>query len=283
MTAQSIPAPTAGCADCPLFNNAQLVKLGINMDNFDYIVALAGNPNTGKSTVFNALTGLRQHTGNWPGKTVARAEGGYLYGEKRYKLVDLPGTYSLLSTSADEEVARDFILFGQPTVTVVVTDATRLERNLNLALQVLEITDKVVIALNLIDEAERHGFTVDERRLTRDLGVPVVPTVARKGLGIPELLNAISEVATGKFQTKPRHLQYRDSKVESAVNRLVTQIETGFPGVPNARWVALRLIDGDPSIIKAVHDGTLGDLAQSKNPENSTVIPSGMIAVEAVG
>ena len=142
------------------------------MDDWDYIVALAGNPNTGKSTVFNALTGLRQHTGNWPGKTVTRAEGGFLFGEKRYKLVDLPGTYSLLSTSTDEEVARDFILFGQPSVTVVVVDATRLERNLNLALQVLEITDRVVIALNLIDEAKRNGISVDERRLSRDLGVP---------------------------------------------------------------------------------------------------------------
>ncbi len=237
MTAQltAVPAPiapTAECATCPLFNNAQLVKLGISMDNFDYIVALAGNPNTGKSTVFNALTGLRQHTGNWPGKTVTRAEGGYIYGDKRYKLVDLPGTYSLLSTSADEEVARDFILFGQPTVTVVVTDATRLERNLNLALQVLEITDHVVIALNLVDEAQRHGMVIDERRLMRDLGVPVVPMVARKGLGVPELLNAIGEVATGKFETKPRRIQHRDPQVEDAVSQLITSIEASFPVCP---------------------------------------------------
>ena len=159
MTVQGPAAPTAACATCPIYNSAQLVKLGISMDNWDYIVALSGNPNTGKSTVFNALTGLRQHTGNWPGKTVTRAEGGYIFADKRYKLVDLPGTYSLLSTSTDEEVARDFILFGQPTVTVVVTDATRLERNLNLALQVMEITDRVVIALNLMDEAKRHGLT----------------------------------------------------------------------------------------------------------------------------
>ena len=135
-------APSAACATCGLFNNAQLRKLGINTENFDEVVALAGNPNTGKSTVFNALTGLRQHTGNWPGKTVARAEGGFLFNDRRYKMVDLPGTYSLLSTSLDEEIARDFILFGQPNVTVVVADATRLERNLNLVLQVLEITDR---------------------------------------------------------------------------------------------------------------------------------------------
>lgn len=265
-------APTADCATCPLYNNAQLVKLGINMDNFDYIVALAGNPNTGKSTVFNSLTGLRQHTGNWPGKTVARAEGGFLYGDKRYKLVDLPGTYSLLSTSTDEEVARDFILFGQPTVTVVVTDATRLERNLNLALQVLEITDRVVIALNLIDEAKRHGLTVDDRRLSRDLGVPVVPMAARNGVGVPDLLSAIAQVAEGQFQTKPHRIKYRDSNVEAAVTRLVAQIESDFPNVPNARWVALRLLEGDPSIVRAVSEGSLGNLARSTAPEQPNVV-----------
>ncbi len=139
-----------------MHNAGVLQRLGVDMTDFDYVVALAGNPNTGKSTVFNALTGLRQHTGNWPGKTVARAEGGFSYGDQRYKLVDLPGTYSLLSTSYDEEVARDFILFGQPDVTVIVVDATRLERNLNLALQVLEITDRAVVCLNLMDEAQRH-------------------------------------------------------------------------------------------------------------------------------
>ncbi|MGB5660791.1 MAG: FeoB small GTPase domain-containing protein, partial [Thermoanaerobaculia bacterium] len=137
------------------------------MENWDYVVALAGNPNTGKSTVFNALTGLRQHTGNWPGKTVARAEGGFSIAEARYKLVDLPGTYSLLSTSVDEEIARDFILFGKPDVTVVVVDATRLERNLNLVLQVLEITDRAVVCLNLMDEAKRKGLEIDHRRLAR--------------------------------------------------------------------------------------------------------------------
>ena len=168
MTTQTQPAaPTAACETCPLYNAAALKKLGINMDSWNYVVALAGNPNTGKSTVFNALTGLRQHTGNWPGKTVTRAEGGYSYNDATYKLVDLPGTYSLLSTSTDEEVARDFILFGQPTVTVVIIDATRLERNLNLALQILEITDRVVVALNLMDEAERHGLKIDERQLAR--------------------------------------------------------------------------------------------------------------------
>src|SRR5210317_1361275 len=134
----------SACETCAHFNAEGLKKLGIKTDNFDFVVALAGNPNTGKSTVFNALTGLRQHVGNWPGKTVTRAEGGFSLAGARYKLVDLPGTYSLLSASQDEEIARNFILFGQPDCTVVVMDATALERNLNLAFQVLEITDKVV-------------------------------------------------------------------------------------------------------------------------------------------
>src|SRR3989339_2138794 len=164
------------CANCPAHNLGNLKKLGINMSNFNFVIALAGNPNTGKSTVFNYLTGLKQHTGNWPGKTVTRAEGGFEYNEKKFKLVDLPGTYSLLSTSTDEEVARDFILFGQPDVTIVVADATRLERNLNLVLQILEITEKAVVCLNLIDEGKRHGIVVDERALMRALGVPVIPT-----------------------------------------------------------------------------------------------------------
>jgi ferrous iron transport protein B len=243
------------------------------MEKWDYIVALAGNPNTGKSTVFNALTGLRQHTGNWPGKTVMRAEGGYLYDGKRYKLVDLPGTYSLLSTSTDEEVARDFILFGQPSVTVIVVDATRLERNLNLALQILEISSRVVVALNLMDEAKRTGLEVDVRQLTRELGVPVVPLVARRGEGIPDLLKAIAEVATGQYVTRPHRIRYRDPQMERAVHRLVTQIERAFPGLPNARWVALRLLDGDPSIVEAVRTGTLGSLAERTIAHSEQLIP----------
>ena len=167
--------PADACAACPAHHLPNLEKLGVDMAGHDFVVALAGNPNTGKSTVFNALTGLRQHTGNWPGKTVTRAEGGFAAGGRRYKIVDLPGTYSLLSASLDEEVARDFILFGQPDVTVIVVDATCLERNLNLVLQVLEITDRAVVCLNLMDEARRRGLDVDPRRLARDLGVRVVP------------------------------------------------------------------------------------------------------------
>ena len=250
----------AGCESCPVHHAANLKKLGVDMENWDFVVALAGNPNTGKSTVFNALTGLRQHTGNWPGKTVTRAEGGFEYGDNKFKLVDLPGTYSLLATSLDEEIARDFILFGQPDVTVVVVDATRLERNLNLVLQVLEITNRVVICLNLIDEAERHNITVDHRRLARDLGVPVVPTVARYDEGFPDLLAAINEVASGETLASPYHVKYNHPKLDQAVTQLITQIEDAFPQVPNARWVALRLLDGDERIIQAVEQGELGEL-----------------------
>jgi ferrous iron transport protein B len=220
----------------------------------------------GKSTVFNALTGLRQHTGNWPGKTVTRAEGGFEYGGHRYKIVDLPGTYSLLATSLDEEVARDFILFGQPDVTLVIVDATRLERNLNLVLQVLEITDRVVVCLNLMDEARRHGLQVDERRLARDLGVPVVPTEARRGKGLAELLQAIGDVATGAAVCKPHRLRNESPALKHAISQLVASLEIVFPGLPNARWVALRLLDGDERIAEAVRKGELGELHQPAEP-----------------
>jgi len=230
---------------------------------------LSGNPNTGKSTVFNALTGLRQHTGNWPGKTVTRAEGGFEYGDHRYKLVDLPGTYSLLATSLDEEVARDFILFGQPDVTIVVVDATRLERNLNLVLQVLEITNRVVVCLNLVDEARRHGLEIDERRLARDLGVPVVPTVARQDVGIPELLAAVSEVASGQTVGKTYRVKYESPALKHAVIELSQKIEKTYPDLPNARWVAMRLLDGDERIAEALRKGELGDLTHGDLEQRS--------------
>ncbi|NWF65213.1 MAG: 50S ribosome-binding GTPase [Chloroflexi bacterium] len=259
MTTQT-QTTSAACETCPVHNAAALKKLGVDMTDFDFVVALAGNPNTGKSTVFNALTGLRQHVGNWPGKTVTRAEGGFLYGDNKYKLVDLPGTYSLLATSLDEEVARDFILFGQPDVTIVVVDATRLERNLNLVLQVSEITNRVVVALNLMDEAKRHGLQIDERRLARDLGVPVVPMSARQGEGIPELLQAVSEVAKGEVAGKPYRVKYVSPELKRAVEQLTARIESAYPDLPNARWVALRLLDGDERIAEAMRKGELGDL-----------------------
>ncbi len=254
--------PSEACATCPAHNLANLLKLGVDMTDWDFVVALAGNPNTGKSTVFNALTGLRQHTGNWPGKTVTRAEGGFASAGKRYKLVDLPGTYSLLSTSYDEDLARDFILFGQPDVTVIVVDSSRLERNLGLVLQVLEITDRVVVCLNLVDEARRHGLAVDARRLARDLGVPVVPTAARYGEGLAQLNQAITEVAIGQVVCKPRRNGNQSPELKRAAIHLAEKVERVFPGLPNTDWVALRLLDGDERIAQAVRRGELGSLQQ---------------------
>lgn len=248
------------CANCPVHNMGNLKKLGIDMSNFDFAVALAGNPNTGKSTVFNYLTGLRQHTGNWPGKTVTRAEGGFEYNNKKFKLVDLPGTYSLLSTSTDEEVARDFILFGQPDVTVIVVDATRIERNLNLVLQILEITDRAVLCLNLMDEAKRNGISLDERTLAKELGIPVVPASARQGEGMSELLNMIYQVASGGYICKPYRIKTSSTELNAAIEKLSKEIEKEFPGLPNLRWVALRLLEGDQSIINAIRNGDLGNL-----------------------
>lgn len=253
----------SNCEDCPVHNLGNLTKLGINMNQFDFVVALAGNPNTGKSTVFNALTGLRQHTGNWPGKTVTRAEGGFEFGNKRFKIVDLPGTYSLLSNSTDEEVARDFILFGQPDVTVIVVDATRLERNLNLVLQVLEITDRAVLCLNLMDEARRNGITIDDRQLAKQLGIPIVPTSARQEEGIPELLKYIYEVATGSYVCRPYRLEKTSPSLEKAISQLTNKIKTEFPELPNARWIALRLLEGDQKIIDSVQNGELRNLSRN--------------------
>lgn len=265
-------APNETCANCSIYRAANLKKLGVSLTQTDYVVALAGNPNTGKSTVFNALTGLRQHTGNWPGKTVARAEGAFEYDAKRYKIVDLPGTYSLLSTSLDEEIARDFILFGQPDVTVIVADASRLERNLNLVLQVLEITDRAVLCLNLMDEAKRHGLTVDERQLSRDLGVPVIPAAARSGQGLPELLQAIAEVASGRIVCRPHRLADEPPALKNAINELIAQLKAAHPDLPNARWVALRLLGGDERMAEALRQGELGRLERPANVAAEAVL-----------
>jgi ferrous iron transport protein B len=270
-TPSTVTAPHQACADCGVYRAAQLKKLGVKVDKWDFVVALAGNPNTGKSTVFNALTGLRQHTGNWPGKTVARAEGGFEYSDRRYKLVDLPGTYSLLSTSVDEQIARDFLLFGRPDVTIVVADATRLERNLNLVLQVLEITDRAVLCLNLMDESRRRGITIDDRQLARDLGIPVVPCAARQGDGLPALLAAVADVATGKGSGRPHRISQDPPALESPLRELVAMLETTYPGIPNARWVALRLLGGDEHVAQGLRTGELANLLAESRPASTPV------------
>jgi len=261
------------CASCAQHREQSLVRLGLSPDKWDYLIALAGNPNTGKSTVFNALTGLRQHTGNWPGKTVVRAEGAFEHEGDRVKIVDLPGTYSLQAGSVDEEVARDFVLFGRPDVTVVVVDATRLERNLNLVLQVLEITDRVVVYLNLMDEARRHGIAIDAGKLEAELGVPVVPGVARQGVGIDELLAVAHDVATGARSTEPYRFEEYAPTVERSIAELLPTIEAVFPGVPNARWVALRLLNADEAVQEAIRSGELGQLGRDGAHDGRSLPP----------
>ncbi len=256
----SSACPPSACESCSVARG-HLEKLGLRLDKWDYVVALAGNPNTGKSTVFNRLTGLRQHTGNWPGKTIARAEGGFAYSNRRYKIVDLPGTYSLRSASPDETVAREFLLFGRPDVTVIVADANALERNLNLALQVLQVTDRAVLCLNLMDEARANGLIVDPRGLASDLGIPVVPCSARSGEGIDNLLHEIDAVATGEVVCKPYRLKLDVPGLRELLADVTRRLKEAFPSLPNAQWIALRLIEGDRVVADLVARGEVGQLS----------------------
>ncbi|PFA63226.1 iron transporter FeoB [Bacillus sp. AFS015802] len=218
-----------------------------------YRIALAGNPNTGKSTLFNLLTGLRQHTGNWPGKTVIHAEGEFHHKDTDFTIVDLPGTYSLYSNSADEEVARDYIIFDKPDVTLVVLDATSLERNMNLALQVMEMTDRVIVALNLMDEAKKKGIEVDSEALREKLGVPVVKISARNKTGIKELLDVVHEMAQGNIPTTPYRMTYSQD-IEAKIGELAPKVRQMIGDEFPIRWISLRLLDGDESILSSLND-----------------------------
>lgn len=223
----------------------------IGKKNNQYIIALAGNPNTGKSTVFNYLTGLHQHTGNWPGKTVVNTRGEFSYNDNEYILVDLPGTYSLFSSSIDEEVARDFICYGNYDAVVVVTDATCLERNLNLVYQISELTNKVITCVNLIDEAKKKNIQIDKDGLQNSLGIPVVLTAANKGIGMDNLKTEIEKLAVKKKTPIPNKTIYSD-----VIENLVEQVEKKLEpyDIINKRWIALRLIDSNYDIFKKLDE-----------------------------
>ena len=216
----------------------------------DITVALAGNPNVGKSTIFNAMTGMRQHTGNWPGKTVERKEGTVRCSSGEIKVVDLPGTYSLTAVSVEEIIARDFIVLEKPHVTVVVVDATSLERNLYLVTQVLELTDNVVVALNMMDQAEAEGIKIDVRMMSRLLGVPVIPVVATRKKGIDDLLEAISGVATGRIRMTPLKIEF-SPEIEDMISKIESWLK---PEAYPARWLATKLLEEDTAVAAMLRD-----------------------------
>lgn len=227
----------------------------------DKIIALAGNPNVGKSTIFNNLTGLNQHTGNWPGKTVANAQGRYRHKDRNFILVDIPGTYSLMANSVEEEVARDFICFGNPDATIVIVDATCLERNLNLVFQTLEITKNVVVCVNLMDEATRKGIIIDLTKLSLLLGVPVVGTSANKGLGISQLMDVVYNLTAGQIPLHPIVITY-DEIIEDIIDTLKPEIEKTLllKGILidninlNSRWISLKLLESEPVILQSLNN-----------------------------
>lgn len=218
----------------------------------DKVIALAGNPNVGKSTVFNELTGLKQHTGNWPGKTVTNAQGYCRYEANGYILVDLPGTYSLAAHSAEEEAARDFICFEEPDAVVVVCDATCLERNLNLVLQILEITSKVVVCVNLIDEAQKKKIDIDINGLSEKLGIPVVATAARSKDGLDRLMHAIDSLFKDNTADFDHPIYYPDY-IEDGISSLQSTVDSLCPNTINPRWLSLKLLENDDLTICSVN------------------------------
>lgn len=237
-------------------------KIERNYNN-EKIIALAGNPNVGKSTVFNSLTGLNQHTGNWPGKTVTNAQGRYKYKNNTFILADVPGTYSLMANSEEEEVARDFLCFGNIDAVVVVTDATCLERNLYLVLQILEVTANVVVCVNLLDEAKRKGIHVDLKELSSQLGVFVVGTSASTGEGLDELMETVYQVTVNKNSFIPLETRY-DEIIEKSLGLIEPRVKELLHKQLSSRWIALKLLDGDEKLLNSIEKYLELDMLQDQ-------------------
>ncbi len=247
--------------------------------DYDKVIALAGNPNVGKSTVFNGLTGLHQHTGNWPGKTVTNAIGRCRFKEHEYLLVDVPGTYSLMAHSAEEEVARNFICFGEPDAIVVVCDATCLERNLNLVLQAVETGRRVIVCVNLLDEAKRKGIEIDLPLLSQRLGLPVIGIVARRKKELRQLLVTIEETLRTPFAASCTPVY--PVAVESALARLVPLLGTYPCGGLSSRFIALKLLERNDSLTTEITRYLNCDLLQDNTVQ--AALKDALCDLEAAG
>lgn len=227
------------------------------------VVALAGNPNVGKSTVFNALTGLKQHTGNWPGKTVECAKGNVEDKGNKFQLVDLPGSYSLLAHSEEEEIARDFICFEKPDAVIVVCDGTTLERNMNLVLQIMETTKNVILCVNLLDEAKRKNIEINLNKLSDILKIPVIGTVARSGKGLEKIFPSLYELFSNKKDDI--YIVRYPEELEREISILQEDLEKFLPDTLNARWATVRVLEDDKSFFESLSKYENIDLSAKKN------------------